>query len=182
VLDEPTNHLDISSRETLEDMLIGYDGTVVFVSHDRFLIDRVATRVWEIEQGSLVAYLGNYSDMLRQKGRQGLPEPPAPLKTPTSADSVNDVPRTQARRIGMDSESRLQRRLSATEREIGRLEGRLNELSDAIAIAGIDGDRDGLERLSTGYADTSAQLDDAYALWEELNSQLETAAVPASSV
>ena len=69
ILDEPTNHLDIQSRETLEEMLSGYDGTVVFVSHDRFFIDRVATRVWEVSAGRLQTYLGNYSDAQRQKAR-----------------------------------------------------------------------------------------------------------------
>ena len=54
ILDEPTNHLDIQSRETLEEMLTAYDGTVVFVSHDRFFIDRVATRVWDIAEGRLI--------------------------------------------------------------------------------------------------------------------------------
>ena len=69
ILDEPTNHLDIQSRETLEEMLTAYDGTVVFVSHDWFFIDRVATRVWDIADGSLVPYLGNYSDAARQKSK-----------------------------------------------------------------------------------------------------------------
>jgi hypothetical protein len=75
----------------------------------------------------------------------------------------------------------LQRRLLSAEREIGRLEGRLNELSDEIAIAGIDGDGQRLERLSAEYAAAERELDDSYALWEEINHQLEALAVAAPS-
>ena len=176
ILDEPTNHLDIQSRETLEEMLAAYDGTVVFVSHDRFFIDRVATRVWEVGEGKLVPYLGNYTDMAMQKAR--LSAPVVPLKSPNLRP--RDEPgkeRQPPRRSGQESESRLQKRLVSTEREIGRLEGQLNELSDAIAIAGIDGDRESLERLGTEYATAEMKLDEAYQLWNELNGQIDSLAV-----
>ncbi|MGH2616343.1 MAG: ABC-F family ATP-binding cassette domain-containing protein [Thermomicrobiales bacterium] len=178
VLDEPTNHLDIQSRETLEEMLSTYDGTVLFVSHDRFFIDRVATRVWEIEDGALVQHLGNYSDAARQKARQGVPEPvKAEDRVPESPSVAKSLPR----RSGTENESRVQRRLIAAERDIGRLEGRLNELSDAIAIAGVDGDHERLARFGLEYADVEAELDMAYARWEELNNQLESLALAASA-
>jgi ATP-binding cassette subfamily F protein 3 len=70
VLDEPTNHLDISAREVLEEVLDGYDGTMLFVSHDRYFVDRIANRVWEIDDGTIATYLGNYTDMQRQKARR----------------------------------------------------------------------------------------------------------------
>ena len=83
------------------------------------------------------------------------------------------------RRSGQASESRLQKQLASAERDISRLEARLNELSDAIAIAGIDGDRERLEHLGVEYADAERQLDDAYQLWEELNGELEALAIAA---
>lgn len=178
VLDEPTNHLDISSRETLEEMLANYDGTVLFVSHDRFFIDRVATRVWEISGGQLTQYLGNYTDAQRQKARKKAPsaEESKPVSQPPPLP-VAEKP--ASRRAGQESDSRLQRRLISTERDIARLEGRLNELSDAIAIAGVDGDQETLARLGTEYAQIEAELDNAYALWEELQAQVETVATAA---
>ena len=180
ILDEPTNHLDIQSRETLEEMLAAYDGTVIFVSHDRFFIDRVATRVWEVGEGKLVPYLGNYTDMVRHKARLSAPvvSPPSPNVRPREVPSEEQQP---PRRSGHESESRLQKRLVSIEREIGRLEGQLNELSDAIAIAGIDGDRESLERLGTEYASAEMKLDEAYQLWNELNGQIESLAVTASA-
>jgi ATP-binding cassette, subfamily F, member 3 len=176
ILDEPTNHLDIQSRETLEEMLTAYDGTVIFVSHDRFFIDRVATRVWDVAEGSLVPYLGNYTDASRQKARTTTPvlAEVQPKARPTDTAGEESLP---ARRSGQESESRLQKRLVSAEREIGRLEGRLNELSDAVAIAGIDGDGERLERLAAEYADAEKKLDDAYELWNELNQQIESLTV-----
>ena len=67
LLDEPTNHLDMRAKDVLLDALAGYSGTVVFVSHDRYFIDRLATRVLEIENGAVTAYEGNYEDYLRRK-------------------------------------------------------------------------------------------------------------------
>jgi ATP-binding cassette, subfamily F, member 3 len=180
ILDEPTNHLDIQSRETLEEMLAAYDGTVVFVSHDRFFIDRVATGVWDIAEGKLVPYLGNYSDVVRQKSKLSAPAPAPPRAVPNPA-AKPEARTVQApmRRSGQASESRLQKQLASAERDISRLEARLNDLSDAIAIAGIDGDRERLEHLGTDYADAEGQLDGAYQLWEELNGELEALAVSA---
>ena len=67
LLDEPTNHLDMRAKDVLLEALAGYGGTVVFVSHDRYFIDRLATRVLEIENGAVTAYEGNYEDYLRRK-------------------------------------------------------------------------------------------------------------------
>jgi ATP-binding cassette, subfamily F, member 3 len=66
-LDEPTNHLDIASAEVLEMALDDFEGTVLVISHDRYFLDRVVSRVIELEDGSMVEYPGNYSDMLVSK-------------------------------------------------------------------------------------------------------------------
>ena len=62
ILDEPTNHIDITTREILEDTLIDYDGTILFVSHDRCLINRIANKIVCIQDEKLVEYIGNYDD------------------------------------------------------------------------------------------------------------------------
>jgi ATP-binding cassette, subfamily F, member 3 len=180
ILDEPTNHLDIQSRETLEEMLTAYDGTVIFVSHDRFFIDRVATRVWDIADSKLMQYLGNYSDAARQKSKLHTQEPTSPQRVPPPrAESEARTERLPGRRSGQAGESRLQKQLISAERDISRLEARLNELSDAVAIAGIDGHRERLERLGVEYADAERELDGAYLRWEELNGELEALAIAA---
>jgi ATP-binding cassette subfamily F protein 3 len=183
ILDEPTNHLDIQSRETLEEMLSGYDGTVVFVSHDRFFVDRVATRVWEVAEGRLQTYLGNYSDAQRQKARLKAPEMAEPVKRvePEAPKPVALTPARESKRTGAESTTRLQRKLEGIEREIGKLEGKLNELSDAIAIAGLGTDHNRLTTLSEDYAAAQEALDTAYAQWEEVNATLSEANLVATS-
>ncbi len=67
LLDEPTNHLDMRAKDVLLEAIAGFSGTVIFVSHDRYFIDRLATRVLEVENGSVLTYEGNYEDYLRKK-------------------------------------------------------------------------------------------------------------------
>jgi ATP-binding cassette subfamily F protein 3 len=173
ILDEPTNHLDIQSRETLEEMLVAYDGTVVFVSHDRFFIDRVSTRVWEIAGSGLTQYLGNCSDMMRQKARASRADSSGKQEESAVVTTIREE-QAQLPRKTQASEQRLQKQLVAIEQAIGRLEGQLNELSDAIAIASVDGDLGRLESLGHVYASTQVELDEAYARWEEINSQIDS--------
>lgn len=175
ILDEPTNHLDIQSRETLEEMLASYDGTVIFVSHDRFFIDRVATRVWDVAEGRLTSYLGNYTDAHRQKLRKSAPPEPEKKKVEAAIVATPET-RPVQKRSGNESESRMQKRLLSIERDIAKHEGRLNELNDAIAIAGVGPDRDALASLSVDYAATQELLEDAYSRWEELNAEIEALA------
>ncbi|MFT4037336.1 MAG: ABC-F family ATP-binding cassette domain-containing protein [Thermomicrobiales bacterium] len=181
ILDEPTNHLDIQSRETLESMLAGYDGSVVFVSHDRFFVDRVATRVWEVSESRLQTYLGNYSDAQRQKARNRAGADAKPTPPPAPVAVVAEPPKPAAKRTGAESNSRLQRRLENIERDIGKLESQLNSLSDAVAIAGLGSDHEKLARLSSDYATAQEALEAAYAQWEEVNASLEGALVTADS-
>ncbi len=177
ILDEPTNHLDIRTRETLEEMLNAFDGTILFVSHDRFFIDRIASRVWAVEDAVLRTYLGNYTDYQRKLGRR------------TDTASGNGADRSKEMFAKQDghavpppgraqpgpAEPRLQKTLTQVEREIGRLEGKLNELSDGLTVAGIDADTAAVERLGLEYERTQSELEAAYARWEELSAQFEVA-------
>ena len=170
ILDEPTNHLDIHTRETLEEMLRKFDGTVLFVSHDRFFIDRVATRVWVIRDGEVRPYLGNYSDFQRLVNKK--PEPPQPAVA-AQPEVAKPAPEPRRRQAG---EGAVQKTLTQVEREIAKLEGRLNELSDALAVASIDADVAAVERLGAEYSRLQEELEGAYARWEDVSSQFELVA------
>ncbi len=182
ILDEPTNHLDIRTRETLEEMLAAFDGTILFVSHDRFFIDRIATRIWAIEGGTVKPYLGNYTDYQRQLGRRPETHPDSSKEDARGKDGANGrepVPATSAPRArSLSADGRLQKSLTQIERDIARLEGKLNELSDALAVAGIDADVDAVARLGDEYERARVELERAYARWEELSAQFEAAAGP----
>ena len=178
VLDEPTNHLDIQTRETLEQMLDTFEGTILFVSHDRFFIDRIANRVWSVEDEQIRQALGNYSDYQRLLGRRAdaeratrKQEEPEPVPVPEPA-APSLAPKPQSR-----DEAKLQRTLVQVEKDIARLEGKLNELSDALTVAAIDGDGAGVERLSGEFERVQTELDAAYARWEDLGALAAPAAV-----
>ncbi|MCB0874457.1 MAG: ABC-F family ATP-binding cassette domain-containing protein, partial [Thermoleophilia bacterium] len=116
ILDEPTNHLDISSRETLEELLAGFDGTILFVSHDRYFMDRIATKIWAVEDGGIAQNLGNYTDYQRVLGRReeaAKPEP-EPEKTVAAEPAREQRPRPV-------SDAKLQKALAQNERDIARL-------------------------------------------------------------
>lgn len=170
VLDEPTNHLDIQAREALEEALDGYDGTILFVSHDRYFIDRIANRIWAIEDGSIQTYLGNYSDMLRERERrQPGYAPPPPKAAPTS-------PRHNDRRDARQLERAMkeaQKRLSSTERRISKLEEQLNTLSDELSRATIDQDLEKVTQTGTKYEAVQDELEAVYQEWSVVGAELE---------
>ena len=195
VLDEPTNHLDIHARETLEAMLLAFDGTLLFVSHDRYFIDRVATRIWAIEDGKVKPYLGNYTDHqravgllaspARAGGQSAPPAAPARADTPTPASPVATTERRPVVPVANDTTPRkldnraardLQRKLQQAEKDIARLEGKLNDLGEAMATAGVDGDSDAIARLGDEYERTQNELEDSYAIWEDATAQMEPVA------
>ncbi|HEV2072668.1 MAG TPA: ABC-F family ATP-binding cassette domain-containing protein, partial [Thermomicrobiales bacterium] len=140
ILDEPTNHLDIQARETLEEMLNDFDGTILFVSHDRYFMDRIATKLWIVEDGGITFSLGNYTDYQRHLGRRAQQEAAEakqetkPQRAPDPVEEINGAKGKPRRR----SESDVQKRLAKVERSISQLEGRLNELNDGLSIATID--------------------------------------------
>src|SRR5262249_15401525 len=102
-LDEPTNHLDLASREVLESALAAFPGTIVFISHDRYFINRIATGIVEVTHGTSVTYLGTYDDYLAAKARAAeaasappAPRPPAVLPTPARPEPAPRVNRPES--------------------------------------------------------------------------------------
>ncbi|HET7035915.1 MAG TPA: ABC-F family ATP-binding cassette domain-containing protein [Thermomicrobiaceae bacterium] len=176
VLDEPTNHLDISSREALEEVLEEYEGTILFVSHDRYLIDRIANRLWVVEDGELRTHLGNFSDYQRKRAAAA-PEP-REKKPPGREPEPATVPAPNEPRVSERERRQLQQELSAAERRVGKLEQRLNELNDDLALATIEQDLERITRLGQDYQAAQAELEAAYARWEELGSRLDALLEP----
>ena len=176
VLDEPTNHLDIGAREVLEGVLDGYDGTMLFVSHDRYFVDRIANRVWEIDDGTITTYLGNYTDMQRHKARRAEQAAAPALVQATKAEEPRPIasqgPRNAARqneRAARDAH----KRLNAAERMVSKLEGRLNVLSDDLTRAGIDSDMARVTSLGAEYERVQEELEQAYSEWNAANAELD---------
>jgi ATP-binding cassette subfamily F protein 3 len=126
LLDEPTNHLDLDSQEILQDVLNDFAGTLILVSHDRYLVDALATHVWAIEDGALVAYEGNYTDYLAQRVEK---------EREQGKVARGVVTKARAAKATQDGERQRQKRIAELETEITLLETRVAELSRQIETA-----------------------------------------------
>ena len=176
VLDEPTNHLDIQAREALESALDNYDGTILFVSHDRYVIDRIANQTWALEDGTIHEYLGNYTDMLRERERS-LPDAasvePEPAKAEVEPARDHNARRRDHRQIERDLRD-AQKRIGLLERKISKLEERLNAISDDLSRATIDQDVEKVSKLGTEYETVQDELESVYDEWSAAGAEVES--------
>jgi ATP-binding cassette subfamily F protein 3 len=181
LLDEPTNHLDILSQEVLEDVLGDFNGTLLFVSHDRYFIDALATQLWVVEDGRLVVHAGNYTDYLEEKqaGERSTFQVPGRARPPVSGSSTLSGKREVAsaqpaasrkRQISRDRQpppASAARQIAALEEEITALEDRLDDLSQAIGQASMAQDVAKVRELGEEYAAVEEQLGRSLAAWEK---------------
>jgi ATP-binding cassette subfamily F protein 3 len=168
VLDEPTNHLDIGSQEVLQDVLGDFDGTVLFVSHDRYLIDALATDVWAIDDGQVHALQGGWGKYLQWRA----------ANSRTSADG-DDPGRTLRKREHKDRRrrtnelQRLQRRLAQVEAEIGADEATLKTLHQQIDQASAAGEVERIASLGEQYVAIDKRLKELMEQWELASLELQ---------
>ena len=171
VLDEPTNHLDITSREILEDALSQYTGTVLAVSHDRYFLNRVATRILELTDGRLISTAGNYDDHLEEMAKRR--EASGQTSAGTAAGSAPLTDSALERKIKKEAETIRRRReneIKKTEERIEELETRASEIDTLFGDERIATDLGKVTELSREKDGISAELETLYAKWEELTS------------
>lgn len=164
LLDEPTNHLDIASQEVLEEVLQGFKGTILMVSHDRYLIQRLATGVWAIDDGRLHVFNKGYEAyqawhrMIREGGNQQERE-----ETRKRDDATR-----RAKRARQQALARQQAKLEALEAEIHALEARLQELARGLEHAGRTQDVSRVTKLGTEYRTVESKLNHLLEEWAEV--------------
>ncbi|WP_194541681.1 ribosomal protection-like ABC-F family protein [Paenibacillus sp. JZ16] len=179
LLDEPTNHLDIASREALEDALQGYTGTILAISHDRYFVNQVSRKVWDLNQGKLTVYHGNYDDFRDKKerleaelqakdlsaGREGISKQKAEPQP-----QAKDSPALLAKNVNADRSSA--ERAKWLEEEIARIETRIRQLDGWLESEGGDLHEDtDLSLLEQRWNDRellSASRDELLAEWLDL--------------
>jgi ATP-binding cassette subfamily F protein 3 len=175
LLDEPTNHLDMRAKDVLLHALEGFSGTVVFVSHDRYFIDKLATRVFEVEDGHVAVYPGNYEDYLWRKsggGSLALPVPEAgPFVAPVTVSVAAPQPsREPERRLNPIKLRKLEQRRHEIEQEVARLEAEIQDHEQALGnfvnagetqrISGLlDAGREHLEGLMQEWEDVAQAIE-----------------------
>jgi len=131
-LDEPTNHLDLASREVLEAALAAFPGTIAFISHDRYFINRIATTVVEVARGTLTRHLGTYDDYLALRAGRVLRAEPEPPPRPGPPKAVSRRGEGRPAREGQRELRELRRRLDEVEQQIHGLEQRLAEIGAVL--------------------------------------------------
>ena len=183
-LDEPTNHLDLASREVLEEALAEFPGTIVFISHDRYFINRIATRVLEVQNGVLTSYPGTYDDYVAATTRMVVspPPPPRPLANTVAIAQAAREPRPGDRRPADRGETRrgratsavreLRRRLEDIERQIHDLEERLRGFAEVLSDPELYKDGDRVRTVATKRKTAEQQVAWLMKEWEALSVEL----------
>ncbi|MDK2964569.1 ABC-F family ATP-binding cassette domain-containing protein [Lacrimispora sp.] len=170
ILDEPTNHLDITSKEILESALVNYTGTVLYVSHDRYFINKTATRILDLTSQTLVNYIGNYDYYLEKKDiMTGLLTPPV-QSTPVKGEEVVSGIKLdwKAQKEEQAKIRKRQNELKKTEDEIHKLETRDGEIDELLVKEEIFTDVPKLMELNQEKETISKRLEQLYELWAEL--------------
>ncbi len=191
VLDEPTNHLDIGAREALETVLNEYNGSILFVSHDRYFIDAVADTIWMVEDGGIAAFYGTYSEYVAfreaEEQRTKNKEPRTENKEPRTKNKEQETTDNGARkgvshtppadngarkgvcdtpqRTTDREERKRQRKLASLEEEIAMLEAELKQIEADMTAAGLQSDTKRVTSLGIQYAEVQEMLNTRYDEW-----------------
>ncbi|HHA9708406.1 TPA: ABC-F family ATP-binding cassette domain-containing protein [Streptococcus pneumoniae] len=168
ILDEPTNHLDIDSKEVLENALIDFDGTLLFVSHDRYFINRVATHVLELSENGSTLYLGDYDYYVEKKSEVEMiqTEEASTSNQAKEASPVNDY---QAQKESQKEVRKLMRQIESLEAEIEELESQSQAISEQMLETNDAGK---LMELQAELDKISHRQEEAILEWEELSEQV----------
>jgi ATP-binding cassette subfamily F protein 3 len=196
ILDEPTNHLDLFSKEVLEAALMDYEGTLLFISHDRYFLNKMADRVLELDKDGITAYLGNYDDYIEKKleleearaeaadassktasrtesgsGATGAGSIRNPASANGSAKGVAAAPAAssyEADKQAKREERSRQRRLEQLEQEISQLEQDIAGLEEQLTLPEVYNDYIAVQGINTGLDAKRQELQEHYEAWEQL--------------
>ena len=163
ILDEPTNHLDIQSREWIEEAVEDYTGNLLFVSHDRYFIDRFATRIWSIEDGGIVDFKGTYQQYLAFSQRQKTVQ----KEPPKAAEPKKEKPKRPG------GTKNLEKEVAAAERAVAKAEEEMYDLGQQIQEASSDYLK--LQDLCQQRDALEEEILKLYGTWEKLSAELEEA-------
>ena len=167
ILDEPTNHLDIQSREWIEEAVEEYEGNLLFVSHDRYFIDRFATRIWMLEGGHITDFKGTYQEYLAMRQRQK-------NQNQTAAQAQAQAPKEKKEKPKRPGGTKnLEKEVAAAERAVAKAEERMFDLTQEMEAAAAD-----YLKLQDLYEQKEALEEEIlklYGKWEDLSAQLEEA-------
>ena len=177
ILDEPTNHLDIDSKEVLEDALIAFDGTLLFVSHDRYFINRLATQVVEVTPQGVKIYLGDYDYYQEKKAEEALIAQSQASEASTESKAANSANPAQQDYQAMKEAKRQRRRLEEAvdqaDASHAQWEARIAQLHAQMETAALANDQSQLAQLHQDLQEAEAAQLEALEAWESASLALE---------
>ena len=165
ILDEPTNHLDIASREVLEDALLDYDGTLLVVSHDRYFINKLASRIVYLNHDGAVLIDGNYDKYLEIKEQLNRPDAPVVEAKEKTLNSY------QLEKLNKSLERKRRADIKKTEEMISAYEEEISTVQAELSSDEIQSDYDRLLELTEALTQKQEKLDSLYAEWEKLQTE-----------
>ena len=169
ILDEPTNHLDIISKEILEDALNAYEGTVLYVSHDRYFINRTASRILELKDGGLTSYLGNYDYYLEKRDELSPVSPKPDDHSPSKVNAPSDTKLDwQAQKELQAKQRKKENDLKRCEERITELEQQLAEIEEMMSDPAVATNVSKLQELTHTQDELNSKLANLYDQWEIL--------------
>lgn len=167
LLDEPTNHLDAFSREELENTLLDYSGTMLIVSHDRYFINKLSSRILELSEAGIKEYLGNYDYYLERKTLAEQADVSVKEKV---VPKINDY---KLRKEQAAEQRKLKTQLSKTEESITNLEEDIAEIESKLSSQEIQSDYEKLIEFTDKLRQMNEELEEKYVLWEEIQGKIE---------
>ena len=172
LLDEPTNHLDIMARETVEAALTAFDGTVLVVSHDRYFINEIADRIWELEDHRVCDYKGNYDFYLEEKAKRRLLQAAVPSSAPVqrkaAPEPISSTVKSSGRHKRAYSPQEAEKLLAKVELSIREQEALLGVLEGRMADPASHTDPEASAALAAEHAALQAEIEKLMLRWEEL--------------
>jgi ATP-binding cassette subfamily F protein 3 len=183
ILDEPTNHLDLKTKDIFQNALINYHGTVAIVSHDRYFLDHLVNKVFELKDGLINDYFGNYSYFIEKRGQTDLPQKEN-VKTSEQNARENAFKTKEQKRQEAEERNKLAKIKNACKKELTTIEQKI-ELLEAIktqhetALCDPQTHRDSvkIKAINIELKNITAELERSYNIWTELNSKLEQLAL-----
>ena len=171
ILDEPTNHLDIQSREWIEEAVEGYEGNLLFVSHDRYFIDRFASRIWMLEDGHITDFRGNYQEYQAARARGAAGKSASDVQVSVEKAPEPREKKEKPKRPG--GTKNLEKEVTAAERAVAKAEEQMYDLEQQIQEAAADYLK--LQELYEQREALEEEILKLYGTWETLSAQLEEA-------
>lgn len=169
LLDEPTNHLDILTREELEDALLEFDGTIFVISHDRYFLNKVVTKICELEENSIVEYLGNYDYYITKKNASD-DDIVVNEEGKTKTQVIKERKKLKEER---DRLKNIKNEIKKIENDIETKEGRISELEEELCKEEVYTNPDMVRDINLEIKDLKEELEKIYEKWESLLSEIE---------